>query len=87
MLDISEVYVKSSQKDGEQRFVRNTLPRDEATHLVVEAKRSKQRFAARLGDVFTIAETQESYTVTDVRPHQLLIRNEETQEILTIDRH
>ena len=85
-VDVSEVFVKSSQKEGEQRFIRNTLPRDEATHLVVEAKRSKQRFAARMGDVFTIAETQESYTVTDVRPHQLLIRNEETQEILTIER-
>ena len=86
MVDVSEVFVKSSQKEGEQRFVRNTLPRDEATHLVVEARRTQQRFAARMGDVFTIAETQKSYTVTDVRPHQLLIRNEETQEILTIER-
>ena len=85
-MDISEIVVTSPQKDGEQRFVRNTLPRDETTHLVLEAKRSKMRFAARLGDVFTVAETQASYVVIEVRPHQLLLRDEETQEILTIGR-
>ena len=85
-VDVTEVFVRKGQSSEEQRFVRGTLPRDEETHLVVETTRSQQRFAARMGDVFTSAETQEAYTVTDVRPHQLLVRNESTQEIFTIER-
>jgi hypothetical protein len=85
-VDVSEVLTRDTRRQTEQRFVRGSLPRDEDTHLVVETKRSQERFAARLGDVFTVAETKDQFMVTDIRPHQLLLRNESTGEILTIDR-
>ena len=86
-VDVSEVFTRDRHDDSEQRFVRGSLPRDEATHLVVETKRSQQRYAARLGDRFTVAETNEPYMVTEIRPHQLVVRNEATMAILTISRY
>ncbi len=85
-VDVSEVMVQDRVSQEEQRFVRGTLPRDADTHLVVETRRSHQRFAARLGDVFTVAETEEQYAVSDIRPHQLVVRNLTSGDVLTINR-
>ena len=86
MVDVSEVVARDTQRRTEKRFVRGSLPRDDDTHLVVETKRSQKQFAARMGDVFTVAETRDQFMVTDIRPHQLVLRNESTGEILTIER-
>ncbi len=85
-VDVSEVMAVDTQREREQRFVRGTLPRDESSHLLVETKHSQKRFAAHVGDVFTVAETGEQYLVTEIRPHQLLLRRESTMEIITIQR-
>ena len=84
--DESEVLARDTRRQTEHRFLPRTLPRDADTHLVVVAKRSGQDFAARIGDTFTVAETGRRYVVTDIRPHQLVIRGERTNEVLTIQR-
>jgi len=48
--------------------------------------KQRQSFVARLGDKFTISETGQIFKVASIRPHQLLIRDLETSEVLTIER-
>lgn len=85
-VDVSEVEIRHRDEGHSKRLVYGSLARHENTHLVVEARRSGRQFAARPGDRFAVTETGERFTVTEVRPHQLILRNDATGTIQTIRR-
>ena len=69
------------------RFVSGALTRNfTETYLTLHVGKQRQSFVARLGDKFTISETGQIFKVASIRPHQLLIRDLETSEVLTIER-
>lgn len=87
-VDVSEVLAQRTTEANPEnkRFVRGALPRDQTTHLVVGPRRSGRQFAARVGDVFAVAENGETYRVDELRPHQLILRELSSGRVLTVQR-
>ena len=86
-IDISEIMAENTDNGSHTRFVSGALTRNfTETYLTLHVGKQRQSFVARLGDKFTISETGQIFKVASIRPHQLLIRDLETSEVLTIER-
>jgi len=81
--DISVVEIEDT-RTGNRRQLTTQIPAT-ATEpwAVLEDKTSRQTYAARVGQSFTTA-NGESYTITDVRPSQILLTHKKSGQVITI---
>jgi hypothetical protein len=88
-VDVSRITVENTETGAKHMLVKDVPGRSTDTYAVLTMPGSSYRYVVKSGDVFRAVveeDQEEDFRVLEIRPTQVIIKNVDTEEVLTIDR-